>query len=145
MTATLPHVRSHSLTEPPHPFHTICVDHKTMLRSLDTEFHYILVVVCGLTRFTIAIPVPDTSADTTLRALVARVFTSHSIPLVLKSDNGQPFVSEMSEAMARYAGYRHIRSLSYNPQSYGLAEQGVKRISDLLVPHTHHLRDSTGI
>eukprot|EP00965_Chrysotila_dentata_P065545 2171763-Pleurochrysis_carterae.AAC.1 len=26
---------------------------------------------CGLTRFTIAIPVPETSADTTLRALVA--------------------------------------------------------------------------
>eukprot|EP00965_Chrysotila_dentata_P179034 5912239-Pleurochrysis_carterae.AAC.1 len=76
-----------------------------MPRSLDTEFHYILVVVCGLTRFTIAIPIPDTSADTTLRALVAR------------SDNGQPFVSEMSEAMARYAGYRHIHSLSYNPQS----------------------------
>eukprot|EP00965_Chrysotila_dentata_P032678 1089029-Pleurochrysis_carterae.AAC.1 len=65
-----------------------------MPRSLDTEFHYFLVVVCGLTRFTIAIPVPDTSdtsADTTLRALVARVFTINSIPLVLKSDNGQPF------------------------------------------------------
>eukprot|EP00965_Chrysotila_dentata_P161789 5343660-Pleurochrysis_carterae.AAC.1 len=43
-TATLSHVRSHSLTEPPHPFHTIYVDHKTMPRSLDTEFHYILVV-----------------------------------------------------------------------------------------------------
>eukprot|EP00965_Chrysotila_dentata_P110237 3642700-Pleurochrysis_carterae.AAC.1 len=47
----------------------------------------------------------------------------------------------MSEAMARYAGYRHIRSLSYNPQSNGLAEKGVKRISDLLVRQTHHLRD----
>eukprot|EP00965_Chrysotila_dentata_P029548 982550-Pleurochrysis_carterae.AAC.1 len=62
-----------------------------MPRSLDTEFHYVLVAVCGLTRFTIAIPVPDTTADTTLRALVARVFTIHSITLVLKSDNGQPF------------------------------------------------------
>eukprot|EP00965_Chrysotila_dentata_P185076 6110536-Pleurochrysis_carterae.AAC.1 len=71
-----------------------------MPRSLDTEFHYVLVVVCGLTRFTIAIPVPDTSADTTLRALVAGVFTIYSISLVLKSDNGQPFVSEISEAMA---------------------------------------------
>eukprot|EP00965_Chrysotila_dentata_P183760 6067764-Pleurochrysis_carterae.AAC.1 len=47
----------------------------------------------------------------------------------------------MSEAMARYAGYRHTRSISYNPQSNGLAEQGVKSISDLLVRHTHHLRD----
>eukprot|EP00965_Chrysotila_dentata_P094560 3126431-Pleurochrysis_carterae.AAC.1 len=42
--------------------------------------------------------------------------------------------------MARYASYRHIRSISYNPQSNGLAEQGVERISDL-VRHTHHLRD----
>eukprot|EP00965_Chrysotila_dentata_P259539 6213592-Pleurochrysis_carterae.AAC.3 len=72
-----------------------------MPRSLNTEFHYILVVVCGLTRFTFAIPVPDTSADTTLRALMARVFTIHSIALVLKSGNGQPLVSEMSEVMAR--------------------------------------------
>eukprot|EP00965_Chrysotila_dentata_P053662 1780319-Pleurochrysis_carterae.AAC.2 len=44
MTATLPHVRSHSLTELPHPFHTIYVDHKTMPRSLNTAFHYIIVV-----------------------------------------------------------------------------------------------------
>eukprot|EP00965_Chrysotila_dentata_P003497 113977-Pleurochrysis_carterae.AAC.1 len=60
-----------------------------MPRSLDTEFHYMLVAVCGLTRFIIAIPAPDTFADTTLRALVARVFTIHFIPLLLKSDNGQ--------------------------------------------------------
>eukprot|EP00965_Chrysotila_dentata_P114759 3792693-Pleurochrysis_carterae.AAC.1 len=63
-----------------------------MPRSLDTEFHYMLVVICGLTRFTIVILVPDTSADTTFRALVAlvaRVFTIHFIPFVLKSDNGQ--------------------------------------------------------
>eukprot|EP00965_Chrysotila_dentata_P236125 6201144-Pleurochrysis_carterae.AAC.2 len=122
-TASLTHLRSHPLTEPPRHFHTISVDHKTMARSLDSEFHYILILVCGLIRFTIAIPVPDTSADTTLRALVARVFTTHSIPFVLKSDNGQPFVSEMSETMAFYAGYRHIRSPSYNPQSNSLAEQ----------------------
>eukprot|EP00965_Chrysotila_dentata_P169042 5582417-Pleurochrysis_carterae.AAC.1 len=44
MTTTLPHVRRHSLTEPLHPFHTIYEDHKTMSRSLDTKFHYILVV-----------------------------------------------------------------------------------------------------
>eukprot|EP00965_Chrysotila_dentata_P024900 826039-Pleurochrysis_carterae.AAC.1 len=56
-TASLPDVRSHSLTEPPHPFHTIYIHHKTaMPRSLDNEFHYILVVVCGLTSFTIANP-----------------------------------------------------------------------------------------
>eukprot|EP00965_Chrysotila_dentata_P232872 6199242-Pleurochrysis_carterae.AAC.2 len=115
-----------------------------MPRSRDTEFHYSLVLVCGLIRFTIAIPVSDTSADTTRRALVAREFTIHSILLVLKSDNGQPFVNEVSEATAKYTiGYRcHIRSLSFNPQLHGPAEQGVTRISDLLVRHTHHLRNA---
>eukprot|EP00965_Chrysotila_dentata_P023137 767365-Pleurochrysis_carterae.AAC.1 len=42
--------------------------------------------------------------------------------------------------MARYAGYQHIRSLSYNLQSNCLEERGVKRIFDLLVHHTHHVR-----
>eukprot|EP00965_Chrysotila_dentata_P160169 5289594-Pleurochrysis_carterae.AAC.1 len=113
-----------------------------MPRSLDTELHHILLVVCGLIRFAIAIPVPDNSAGKTLRTFVARKFTNYSIPIVLKSDNGQPFVSEMSEAMAKYAGYWHIRPLSYNPQSNSPAEKSVnKRISDLLVGHIHHLRD----
>eukprot|EP00965_Chrysotila_dentata_P113115 3737029-Pleurochrysis_carterae.AAC.3 len=42
--------------------------------------------------------------------------------------------------MAKYAGCRHIRFESYNPQSNSPANQGVQHISNLSVRHTHQLR-----
>ena len=120
---------------PSRPFNVIHVDHKGPLPR-SGKFSNILVVVCALTRFTLYIPVKDTTADETLKQLMARVFCVFGFPLVVVSDNGPAFVNAMHTEMARYFGYRHVPILPYNAQANGAAEASVKRIKLLLDRHT---------
>ena len=58
---------------PSQPFSVIHVDHKGPLpRQPGSRYTNILVTVCALTRFALFIPVEGTTADETLRVLVAR-------------------------------------------------------------------------
>ena len=65
---------------PARPFHTIALDIKGPLLTTDNNNSYILVVVCLLTRFVIAIPLPNTEGQTIARALVDHVFCIHGCP-----------------------------------------------------------------
>ena len=127
--------RQHPWEDPPFPFHTIHIDHKHV-HTKSEGFKYILIVVDRLSRFTIAIALAELKASETLRALINHCFLIFSFPKVIVSDNGSPFNSELQAELLKYAGIRHIRVLPYLPQANGTAEQGVKRVGDLLAKHT---------
>ena len=129
------HPRFTAMPDPPHPFHTIYIDYKTVPGSKDETKNSILVIVDGLTRYVIAEPVSAKTAEITLKALVNRVFTVHSLPSVLRSDNGPEFDNALAKAFAAFAGYRHVRVLPYNAGANGKAESSVKRIQELLIKH----------
>ena len=127
---------------PSQPFSVIHVDHKGPLpRQSGSRFTNILVTVCALTRFALLIPVEGTTADETLRVLVARVFCVFGTPAVIVSDNGPAFRSELTEKASKFFGYRHIHTLPYNPQANGVAEATVKRIKLLLEKQTKDYAD----
>ena len=119
--------------EPPFPFHTIHIDHKQL--AVSGGFGYILIVVCRLTRFTFAIPVKSTSSEDTLKALMT-VFNLFGLPHYIYSDNASGFNSSLMEEFAKYAGLRAIRVLPNSPQGNSPAEQGVRRVADLIHKHT---------
>ena len=129
------HPRFVAMPDPPHPFHTIYLDYKDVPGSMDGHKNAILVVVDGLTRFVIAEPVGPKNAENTLSALINRVFTVHSLPSIIRSDNGSEFDNELSASFTLYAGYRHIKILPYNACANGKAESSVKRIQELLIKH----------
>lgn len=121
---------------PARPFEVIHLDHKGPLPlSGKQKYAYILVIVCALTRFTLYIPTEDSTAETTLRMLMSRVFSVFGYPLIIVSDNGPAFRSELMAAMSKFFGYRHIPILPYNAQANGVAESSVKRIKLLLDRH----------
>ena len=126
------------LHEPPFPFHTVHIDHKTLSES--GGFNYVLIVTCRLTRFTMAIPQRKQNAHETIIALM-RVFTIFGMPTRMYSDNGPAFKNEMVDAFKQYAGLRHIKVLPNSPQANSPAEQGVRRVADLLHKHTLRHKD----
>eukprot|EP00965_Chrysotila_dentata_P081568 2693041-Pleurochrysis_carterae.AAC.1 len=97
------HVATGVIQDPPFPFHTISIDHKTVTAPRSTGYQYILVVVDMLTRFVTAVPTNTMSAEETLTALMEHVFTKHSLPMVIKSDNGTAFRNELMAHFAKYA------------------------------------------
>ena len=138
----LQRVTSHPMPTPSQPFSVIHVDHKGPLpRQPGSRFTNILVVVCALTRFALFIPVEGTTADETLRVLVARVFCVFGTPAVIVSDNGPAFRNDLTDKASKFYGYRHIHTLPYNPQANGVAESAVKRIKLLLEKQTKDYAD----
>eukprot|EP00965_Chrysotila_dentata_P252402 6210656-Pleurochrysis_carterae.AAC.5 len=69
------HVDNGVTQDPPFPFHTISIDHKTVTAPRATGYQYILAAVDMLTRFVTAIPAKTMSAEETLTALMEHVFT----------------------------------------------------------------------
>ena len=103
-TARLPNVRFEPTVETPHPFHTIHIDYKRLVSSGDSGFEYLLIVVCALTRWTIAIP-----SDEFCRALYRHVFQTFSFPIQIIVDSA--FRAGALSGFARYAGFRMIHIL----------------------------------
>ena len=103
--------------------------------SADGSRSCILIIVDGLSRYVIAEPVTKKTAEETLKALVNRVFTVHSLPSILRSDNGPEFDNALIRSFKAYAGIRHIKVLPYNACANGKAESSVKRVQELLIKH----------
>eukprot|EP00965_Chrysotila_dentata_P146212 4828413-Pleurochrysis_carterae.AAC.1 len=53
------------MKDPPFPFHTVSIDHKTVTAPKGNKFQYILVIVDMLTHFVTAVPAVTTSAEET--------------------------------------------------------------------------------
>eukprot|EP00965_Chrysotila_dentata_P196953 6177909-Pleurochrysis_carterae.AAC.4 len=123
--------------DPPFPFHTISIDHKTVTAPRSKGYQYILVVVDMLTAFVTAIPTKTMSAEETLTALMQQVFAKYSFPSAIKSsDNEIAFRNELIAYFSKFAGFRNAYVLPYNAQANDMAEQSVGRIARLTVEHT---------
>jgi len=70
------------------------------------------------------LPVPDETAETTLDALEA-LFREHGPPLVLKSDNGSAFKSELVTDLLASWAVVPLRSPPYTPEYNGSCEAGI--------------------
>jgi hypothetical protein len=67
---------------------------------------------------------------------MTHVFSIFGFPLVIVSDNGPVFRSNLQGQMANFFGFRHVPILPYNAAANGTAEASVKRIKLLLDRHT---------
>ena len=130
-------VPTNPIPTPSRPFTVLHVDHADFRGrpSGPRKYLYMLIVTCALTRFTIFIPVTDSTAEVTLKELNRCVFCIFGPPLIMVSDNGPAFISDLSKACSKLWGYRHIHILPYNSQANGVAESSVKRIKLLLDRH----------
>ena len=83
-----------TLPEACRPFQRISVDLITKLPLTDSGMRHILVAVCHFSRFLIAVPLPDQTANTVAKALVKHVFLQYGVPQSLLSDRGANFVEK---------------------------------------------------
>ena len=67
---------------------------------------------------------PAANAETTCAALEA-LFVEHGPPLVIKSDNGSPFIADETTELLAGRGVVHLLSPPYTPQYNGACEAGI--------------------
>ena len=111
-------------TLPPKPWHTVNVDFCGPFPTGE----YLLVVIDAYSRFPEVEIMHSTAGKGTI-AKLDRIFSTHGIPKVLKSDNGPPFFSEEFKAYVQEKGIKHRKSTPLWPQGNAEVENFMKPLT----------------
>lgn len=98
-------------------FQNIAIDHVGKIITSAQGNSYILTVLCVLTKYAIAIPVPDTGAQMAARALVEKVFLIYGYPEQITSDNHKTFESGLFKSINKLLKIHHVFTSPFTPKS----------------------------
>jgi hypothetical protein len=117
------------------PFGFVMVDFAEIKRPKQT----ILLIVCCYSRYCIAVPTLDESAESMGRAVYHHLFMAHGVPDQIHSDKGTSFTAEVTRVLMELAGISHTFTINRFPRVQGFVErhvQEVKRLIGTLTPRT---------
>ena len=106
---------------PPEPWHTVHLDFCGPFLTGE----YVLVAIDAYSRFPEVEIIRSTSATVTISKL-ERIFSTHGLPQVIKSDNGPPFNSREFKTYMQENGIKHQRITPLWPQANSEAENFMK-------------------
>ena len=93
---------------------------------------YVLVCVDAFSLWTELIPVKTTTALETAKALMDRVFASHSYPRAIRHDKGAGFTSKLLTILAKQLGIKQYIGSSMMARTQGIVERRIKTLSTSL-------------
>ncbi|XP_059803517.1 protein phosphatase 1 regulatory subunit 3C-B isoform X1 [Hypanus sabinus] len=103
------------------PFERLSVDFKGPLPSTDRNI-YFLNIIDEYSRLPFAIPRPDTTTTSIIKAL-NQLFTLLGYPCYIHSDRGSSFMSDELRQYLLARGIATSRTTSYNPRGNGQVER----------------------
>ena len=114
------------------PFEVVAMDFIGPLPRGQLSSTYVLVIVDQLTRYLIAVPTRDRMAETVVKVLQEKLFTTFNIPRVILSDNAREFVGDVMAQMASHYKICLINSTPYHPHGNGMAERSVRKVLEAI-------------
>ena len=116
------------------PKEMICIDYLSLERSKG-GFKNILVITDHFSRYALAIPTRNQTAQTTAKALFEKFFLHYGFPSSLHSDKGANFESTVIRSFCDIANNKKSRTIPYHPMGNGM----VARFNKTLL--NSHARD----
>lgn len=118
------------------PFHRVFMDFKVMPKTID-DYRYVLVMVCEVTRFCIAVPMKTRTAQETAEAIVSGLCLPYRTPKVIVCDQDTSFKNHLMEFLARllHVNLHYVQVMGHESSK---AERFVGVISNLLVSKLGH-------
>ena len=93
---------------------------------------HVLVVTDRLSKYAIAVPLRDQTAETTASALFYEIFCTHSFPEFIHSDQGRNFESALIEKLCELCGIEKTRTTPYHPDGNGQTERHNRTLVEML-------------
>uniref|UniRef100_A0A1I8B3U1 RNA-directed DNA polymerase n=1 Tax=Meloidogyne hapla TaxID=6305 RepID=A0A1I8B3U1_MELHA len=129
------HSRNPKSNEPPmkivrtsEPFELICLDILDVGPS-NANSRYIFVAVDHFSKYVIAVPIPDKSAESIAKALVENVILIYGAPKRIHSDRGKEFLNSIIKEITNTLKIEQTVTAGYDPNANGLVE----RINQIII------------
>ncbi|KAL7291832.1 hypothetical protein TKK_0014612 [Trichogramma kaykai] len=113
-------------------FDKVSIDTVGKLRLTPEGNCHLLTMQCNLTKFLIAIPIPNIKASTIADALARHLICQFGAPRAILSDRGTSFLSDLVESVMRIFKVKHLTTSSYRPQSNGALERSHAPLVDFI-------------
>ncbi|KAJ8031654.1 hypothetical protein HOLleu_24913 [Holothuria leucospilota] len=84
---------------------------------------YLLTCVDRFTRWPEAIPMPDITTETVVKAFISGWIAMFGVPSTVTTDRGSQFESSLFRHLTIFLGCNHIRTTAYHPAANGLVER----------------------
>lgn len=91
--------------------------------SVSQGYRYILTMIDRTTNWPEAVPIVDTTAETTAKTFYHAWITRFGCPSTITTDRGSNFESHLFANLAKLMGTRKTRTTSYHPQANGKVER----------------------
>ena len=114
------------------PFQLLGLDCIGPLPPTPNGNRYILVCIDYLTRYVIAMALPDISAKSTALAFCNNVVYTFGCPQAILSNNASNFTSSLLEDVCSLLNIEHRFSTTYRPPTNGLVERANQSIIHIL-------------
>jgi cleavage and polyadenylation specificity factor subunit 1 len=97
-----------------------------------SRYRYILTVQDDLSKFVIAVPLEDQTAEQVAKAFADYVILIFGIPQIILSDCGSQFLSETFKSVCKLLGIKRIHSTSFRLQTNVWNERSHKGLIEYL-------------
>lgn len=101
-----------------------------------------LTIQDDLTKFSLAIPLPDHQAETVANALVYQFIVHYGTPKQLITDCGKEFVSELLKKVAKTFHMKNIQTLPYRPTGKAALERVHSTFQDFVKHYVDQQKQS---
>ena len=125
----VPTLRSPQVTR---PFECVHTDLVGPLPVNTQGNKYIVTFIDVLTRFAVATPIPNKTAETVARAIFEKLFCVYGICENLVSDNGTEYTNDLLDRALKYMKVTHRKVTCYRPSANGVIENLNKTLMNIL-------------
>ncbi|XP_043474358.1 uncharacterized protein LOC122506310 [Leptopilina heterotoma] len=93
---------------------------------------HILTMQDHLSKYCIAVPIPDISATTIAHAVAKELFSVYGAPKVILTDKGTSFIGKLMSKLSKIFKVKQVTTSGYRPQTNGALERSHAVLADYI-------------